>query len=81
MILCDKNNFGAIFFALSHLFYFVYISSCVTHDVRRAFQFSLYASVLICRAETLFLLTEVTVVSCSITGFCTCNMPGSIFGG
>jgi len=61
-----------------HLFHFVNISLCVTHDVRRD---SLYANVLISRAESSFLLPEVTVFSCSITGFCTCNISGSIFGG
>lgn len=54
-----------------HLFHFVNISLCVTHDVRRV---SLYASVLISRAETSFLLPEVTVLSCSITGFRTCYL-------
>ena len=53
---------------------FVYMSRCVTHDVRRRalVKFSLHASVLICRAETSFLLIEAVVLSCSCNCFFFC---------
>ena len=61
----DLLHFVSIFFPIS-----VYSSRCVTHGVRRApVKILLHAGVLICRAETSVLVNEVTVLSCSITGF------------
>ena len=63
-------------------FHFVYIPRCVTHSVQRApVKISFHTSVLICKAETSVLVNEITVLSCSITGFSIWNIPRSILGG
>lgn len=77
VILRDRNNSRAIFFALSpFVSYFVFILRCVRHGVRGApVEISLQDRVLIFRAETPVLGKKETFLLCSITGFSICSIP------
>ena len=76
VILRDRDNFCAIFFALSlHFFLFksVCISSRVTWGVRTApVKTSLHAIFLIFRAETSAFANEVTVLSLGVSVLFVC---------